>query len=395
MSAHSYSAPPDVVLTAETVVAGDVVHRPGRLEIAHDTVVGVGPAVAVLDNGLTRRIDLGDAIVVPGFVDIHVHGGGGGAFTSDDPAQIDQVIATHRARGTTAMMASLVTAEPKTLEEQAVRLVERVERGDLLGIHLEGPWLSPDRRGAHDPTALRAPDLDEVRRLLDVTRGTLRMVTIAPELPGALAAIELLREHGVVAAVGHTDATYDQTREAIRAGATVATHLFNAMRPVQHREPGPVIALCEAPDVVVEVIADGVHVHPAAVDHVRSAVGRDRLAMVTDAMAATAMPDGSYELGTLAVTVRDGVARLTEGDSIAGGTGTTDVLFRCAAGNLADLSDDALLDAVAATSGTPARAIGLEHHDLSIGSPADLVVLDRALQPTRVMRHGEWVPADT
>ena len=390
MSSHR-SGP--LTMTAAAVVAGRAVHRPGWITVEDGLVVAVGTGGAPSREATAgvSIIDFGDAVVVPGFVDMHVHGGGGGAFTSADPTEVERAVTTHRSHGTTAMCASLVSAQPEPLAEQVARLASFVELGDLLGIHLEGPWLAPKRLGAHDPSSLRAPDPHEIRRLLDAARGTIRMVTIAPELPGALDAIALLREHGVVAAVGHTDATYDQTREAIRAGATVGTHLFNAMRPIKHREPGPVVALMEDPNVVVELIADGVHVHQAMLDQVRHWVGPERVALVTDAMAATGMPDGLYQLGTLDVTVADGVARLTGGNTIAGGTCTTDVLFRAAAGHPQQLDDLRLLEAVQMTSAVPLRALGLGHQDLSVGTPADLVVLSPDLQVTTVLSQGEWV----
>ncbi|WP_018156694.1 N-acetylglucosamine-6-phosphate deacetylase [Demetria terragena] len=381
-------------VVSDTVVAGGQVHRPGYVEMDRDTVVDHGSLTGPRDmraQGSGEHHDLGQSIVVPGFVDMHVHGGGGGAFTSESMTEVRLAAATHRAYGTTALCASLVSATAPVLEAQVARLTDLVAQGELLGIHLEGPWLAPSKRGAHDPGVLRDPDLGEIRRLIDVGQGAIRMVTIAPELPGAIEAIAMLREHGVVAAVGHTDATYDQTRAAIDAGATVGTHLFNAMRPIGHREPGPVVALTEDPRVVVEVIADGVHLHPTMVEQVRHWVGADRMALVTDAMVATGMPDGQYTLGTLEVTVADGVARLTHGDSIAGGTGTTDALFRAAAAP-GDISDDErLLDAVRMTSAVPVRALGLAPRDLSIGSPADLVALTPALHVDKVMAGGVWV----
>ncbi|TNM39815.1 N-acetylglucosamine-6-phosphate deacetylase [Nocardioides albidus] len=376
------------VLTAAVVVAGGTVHRPGWLVVEHGLVSAAGSGTPPASVG-PADVVLGDVVVVPGFVDMHVHGGGGATFTDGTVEAARTVVSAHRAHGTTRLVASLVSAHPDPLREQVATLAGLVESGELAGIHLEGPWLSPTRIGAHDPATVRPPDADEIHSLLDAGRGGIAMVTIAPELPGGLAAVEQLREAGVVVAVGHTEASYDQVRAAIAAGATVGTHLFNAMRPIMHREPGPVVALAEAPGVVVELIVDGVHLHPAMYDQVRRWVGPSRIALVTDAMAAAGMADGAYTLGSLDVTVEGGQARVAGTDTIAGGTATTDQLFRAAAGGPDGVDDDEiLLQAVEQTSVVPARALRLPRHDLAPGTPADLVVLDRDLQVRRVLVRG-------
>jgi N-acetylglucosamine-6-phosphate deacetylase len=375
-----------VLVTADTVVTGTGVLRPGWMEVAEDRIVGLG------EGPPPREADraLGSVTVVPGFVDMHVHGGGGGAFPRATDEDTHRAVGLHARHGTTTMVASLVSASPDDLLRQVGVLAEQVREGLLAGIHLEGPWLAPGRRGAHEPSTLRAPAPREVDRVLEVGGGTIRMVTLAPELEGALDAIERIVADGAVAAVGHTDATYEQTRAAIGAGATVATHLFNAMRPVHHREPGPVLALLEDPRVTVELIADGVHLHPALARHVWATAGTARVALVTDAMAAAGMPDGSYALGALPVDVVDGVARLTGTDTIAGSTATMDQLFRFALQHSDPDRDAALLAAVRATSTTPARALGLPHAGLAAGDAADLVVLDAGWRVTAVMRRGGW-----
>ncbi|HEU5267019.1 MAG TPA: N-acetylglucosamine-6-phosphate deacetylase [Jatrophihabitans sp.] len=379
------------LLAAGAVVAGGTVHRPGWLEVAGGRVWAVG-------SGVPARpvdTDLGDAVVVPGFVDMHVHGGGGGSFTAGTAAEAQAVIAAHRAHGTTTMVGSLVSADPDPLAAQVAVLAELVESGDLAGVHLEGPWLSPTRSGAHAPGSLRAPEVPEVRRLLAAGRGAIRMVTIAPELPGAIDVIRLLTDCGVVVAIGHTEATYAQTKAAIAAGARVGTHLFNAMRPIHHHEPGPVVALADDPDVVVELVLDGVHLHPAMYPQVRRWVSPSRIALVTDAMAAAGMPDGAYSLGELAVTVDSGVATLAGTATIAGGTATADRLFQQALRHRFGGEDDTLLAAVQQTSSVPAKALGLGPRDLGPGSPADLVVLSPEMAVTSVMADGQWVRADS
>jgi len=331
--------------------------------------------------------DLGDCVVVPGFVDMHCHGGDGVSY-ADDP---ERAAALHAAHGTTGGLASLVTAAPETLLRQVHTLADATRRGVVDGIHLEGPWLSRAHCGAHDPGWLRDPEPDELDALLAAGDGAIRMITLAPERAGAIAAIRRLVDTGVVVAVGHTDARYEQTRAAIDAGATVGTHLFNAMRPLHHREPGPVPALLADPRVTVELIADGVHLHPGVVAHVVAAAGPDRVALVTDAMAAAGVGDGAYTLGGLDVDVTGGIARLRGAATIAGGTATTDRLF-AAAVELLGADDAALAAAVRMTASTPARAIGLDGVGvLAAGAAANLVVLDAALQVVRVMRHGTWL----
>jgi N-acetylglucosamine-6-phosphate deacetylase len=217
------------------------------------------------------------------------------------------------------------------------------------------------------------------------------MITIAPERKGALAAIGQIVDAGVVAAVGHTDATYEQTRAAIEAGATVATHLFNAMRPINTREPGPVIALLEDPRVTVELITDGVHVDPALYRHVSHGAGPDRVSLITDAISAAGMSDGPYRLGPLEVDVVDGVARVAGTPTIAGSTATMDHQFRFAVQHSWLGRDEALMSAVRQASINPARALGLSHSGLVAGAAADLVVLDADLTVAGVLRRGSWV----
>jgi N-acetylglucosamine-6-phosphate deacetylase len=336
--------------------------------------------------------------VVPGFIDTHVHGGGGGSF-SGGADQTATAVAMHRRHGTTTLLASLVSEAPDDLLRQVRDLAEQVRTGLIAGIHLEGPWLSDHRCGAHDPALLRDPEAAELTRVLDAGGGTIRMVTLAPERSGGLEAIRRVVDAGAVAAIGHTEATYAQTRTAIDAGATVGTHLFNAMRPIHHREPGPVIALLEDPRVTVEMIADGVHIDPALYRHVVGSAGPDRVSLVTDAMAAAGMADGAYRIGPLAVEVADGVAHLAGTDTIAGSTATMDRLFRFAVthgvdgriGGRALHRDDALALAVRQSSVNPARALGLPSPVLQPGTRADLVVLDTSLVVTAVMNRGAWM----
>lgn len=319
---------------------------------------------------------------------MHVHGGGGASYSN---GEIAQAAAFHRRHGTTTTLASLLSASFDDLLNSVRALAARTREGLIAGIHLEGPWLSAARCGAHDPAQLRDPRPAEIDALLAAGDGAIRMVTLAPERIGGDDAITHLVDAGVVVAVGHTDANYQQTQHAVSLGATVGTHLFNAMRPLHHREPGPALALLQDQRVTVELISDGVHVHPAVLRAVIETAGPDRVALVTDATSAAGQGDGAFRLGSLDVDVTSGVARVRGTSTIAGSTATMDQLFRTAAGLAAD-PDAGLIAAATMTSATPARALGLpEVGSLQVGRRADLVVLDRDLAVTAVMAGGEWL----
>ncbi|MER5827326.1 N-acetylglucosamine-6-phosphate deacetylase [Streptomyces mirabilis] len=373
---------PRTVLAGARVVLPTGVVDDGRVIVDGTGIAGSAPSSA-------RTLDLSGHWLVPGFVDLHNHGGGGASFTSGTVEEVLRGVHTHRLHGTTTLVASTVTDDMDGLAQRAGLLSELAEQGDIAGIHFEGPFISPCRKGAHSEELLRDPDPAEVRKLIDAARGRASMVTLATELPGGIDSVRLLAEHGVIAAIGHTDATYEQTVEAIDAGATVATHLFNAMPTLGHRTPGPITALLEDERITVELINDGTHLHPAALQLAFHHAGADRVAFITDAMDAAGFGDGRYRLGPLEVEVSEGVARLVEGGSIAGSTLTLDRAFQRA------VTVDRLPveDIVAALSANPARLLGLYDRvgSLEPGKDADLVVLDAEFALKGVMRRGEWV----
>ena len=330
-------------------------------------------------------VDVDGHWFVPGFVDIHAHGGGGHSF-DDGGAEISAALDAHRAHGTTRSVISLV-ANPVAQLRASLGVIAELAAADplVLGSHLEGPFLSSDRRGAHNPQFLLDPLPWAVEELLGSARGTLRQITLAPEREGALEAIDVLVENGVTVAVGHTDAGLDLTREAFDRGARVLTHVFNAMPGIHHRAPGPVIAAFEDERVTIELILDGLHVHPDVAGMVfRSAPGR--VALVTDAMAAAASKDGDYRLGSLNVTVRDGLAVLSGTSTIAGSTLTQDAALRCAIESVGVSPQDA----VAALTTTPATALGYGNRFgyLAPGFAADAVRLDHSWRVTDVWAAG-------
>ncbi|HET7801839.1 MAG TPA: amidohydrolase family protein [Humibacillus xanthopallidus] len=334
--------------------------------------------------------------MLPAYVDMHCHGGGGTAFTDLDDAAAARAAEHHHARGTTSLLASLVTMTPRDLERGVAMLAELADDGLVDGIHLEGPWLAEARCGAHDPTLLRDPTLAEVERLLALGRGHIRQVTLAPERDHGLDLVRWLTAAGVHAAVGHTTASFAQVGQALAAGADVATHLFNGMDPWHHRVPGAVPALLRAAargGVVVEVIADGAHLSDDTVRTVLDLAGAGSVAFVSDAMAAAGVGDGAYALGGLSVVVDRGVARLsrdpdgTTPGSIAGGTShVADIVSRQVGLGLP------LPYAVRAGSRTPAHLLGLaDRGSIAVGARADLVVVDEATRVQRVMRAGRWL----
>jgi N-acetylglucosamine-6-phosphate deacetylase len=366
---------------------GNVVLPTGTVKNGQVVIEGTRITRTAPENA--QVIDVTNHWLVPGFVDIHNHGGGGASFTSGTIEDVLTGIRTHQNHGTTTLVASTVTGDMDFLTHRAGLLAELAEQGDIAGIHFEGPFISPCRKGAHSEELLRDPDPADVRKLVDAARGHAAMVTLATELPGGVDSVRLLAEHGVIAAIGHTDASYEQTVEAIDAGATVATHLFNAMPPLGHREPGPIVALLEDERVTVELINDGTHLHPASLELAFRHAGADRVAFITDAMDAAGFGDGRYMLGPLEVEVADGVARLVEGGSIAGSTLTLDRAFKRA------VTIDRLPvgDVVAALSANPAKLLGRYDRvgSLEPGKDADLVVLDADFDLKGVMRRGEWV----
>jgi N-acetylglucosamine-6-phosphate deacetylase len=339
---------------------------------------GIGPPA-------DSTVDLDGAWLTPGFLDLHSHGGGGYSF--DDGAEaIVRGLAVHRAHGTTRSVLSLVANPIPALEASLATIAELASSDPLiLGSHLEGPYLSPERPGAHNPQYLREPQPGELDRLLDAASGTLRQITIAPELANALELIGILLEHDVVVAIGHSEVDFALAQRAFLVGARVLTHAFNAMPGIGHRAPGPVVAAFEDDRITIELILDGEHVHPdVAALAFRSAPGR--IALITDAMAAAGSADGRYPLGSLEVDVRDGVAHLDGTDTLAGSTLTQDRALRMAI----DRVGIPPVAAVEALTLTPARALGLErrHGLLAPGFVADAVQLDSQLAVEHVWADG-------
>jgi N-acetylglucosamine-6-phosphate deacetylase len=334
-------------------------------------------------------------IVVPGFVDVHIHGAGGHDVMEGTARALDRITSTVALHGTTSIVATTVTAPI----EDTCRSLEGIAAyihahetpdytgsaaAEILGIHLEGPFVSKAKRGVHPLESIAAPSVEILKKLLAAADGLVKIVTIAPELPGAIELIEVVVAAKIVAALGHTDADYDQARAAIQAGARHAVHVYNAMRPFEHRDPGIMGAILTDPEVTAEIIADGVHVAGPAIQVLIGCKGFDSVLLVSDGIAATGMPDGNYRLGNFEVTVTNGVCRNSDG-RLAGSTLTLDRAVR----NLVALGVS-LQDAIRMATILPARRLGIAGKKgiIAIGADADLVALTPDLRVAAVMTRG-------
>jgi N-acetylglucosamine-6-phosphate deacetylase len=378
----------ELISDAHVVTDGSVV-RGGWVLVEDGVISDVGasdrrPTVAAV------RTSAPGTYVLPGFIDIHMHGGGGGSFASD-LASAERAARFHASNGTTSLLAGINTSAPGFLLDQVTRLGhwgEELEAGcRLLGIHLEGPYISKIRRGAQDPHQIRPPDSQELSALLQAAPGRIRLMTAAPELPGFYDIARLAQNAGVVVAAGHTDADGAQLRHAIQAGAKDLTHTFNAMRPILHRSPGVMEAIVDT-SVFCELICDGVHVHPTFVRMLRSLVGRERLVLITDAAMWAGAPDGAYESSSRSVDVRDGAVFLRGTDTLDGSTLT----MAEAARRYVEFTGADPVELAAVTATNAARLLGEDHRvgRVQVGYQADLVFLDDHMKCVGVMQGGRW-----
>ncbi len=334
-----------------------------------------------------------DSTAVPGFIDVHIHGAGGRDVMEGTPEALATITKQVARFGTTSIVATTVTAST----DDTLRAVEGVSKyiptqyescdaacAEILGIHFEGPFLSKERRGVHPAELLQLPTADMLQQLLHAAAGNARILTIAPELFGAMPCIDAARSLGMVVSIGHTDATYEQARAAIAHGAHHATHVYNAMRPFSHRDPGVIGAVLTSPEVNAELIADGIHVDEIAMKVLLQAKGPEHVVLISDGTPATGMPDGKYKLGGIDVIVVDGVCRDLNG-KLAGSTLTLDKALR----NIVGLGIP-LANAVRMLTLNPAAVLGIEFKKgaLRTGADADILLLNEALQITRVWTRG-------
>jgi N-acetylglucosamine-6-phosphate deacetylase len=367
------------------------IHDAGIL-VRDGVIEAIGPREGMRLPPGAQEFAAAEHTAIPGFVDVHIHGAGGHDVmegTTDGMHAVAQTLAKH---GTTSFLATTVTASP----DDTIRGVEGIARfiaqqhktdqprAEVLGIHYEGPFISKARRGVHPPEWIQMPSAELLARLLQAAAGNGRILTIAPELLGAPRCIDAAREAGLVVAMGHTDATYEQARAGIARGVHHAVHVYNAMRPFSHRDSGVIGAVLTTPEVTAELIADGVHVEQAAMRLLLQAKGAAGVILVSDGISATGMPDGKYMLGKFEVTVTGGVCRNSEGN-LAGSTLTLDRALR----NIVALGIP-LLDAVRMLTQNPATLLGIEFKKgaLRMGADADIVLLNDRLQITNVWTRG-------
>ena len=360
--------------------------------IRDGAIEAVGPRDGMTLPAGAQEVFATDKIAAPGFVDVHIHGAGGHDVMEGTGDALKAVASTIAGHGTTSFVATTVTASPDAICRSAEGVARyfglQHEAGDLraevLGVHFEGPFISPLRRGVHPPEFLKLPSADLLAQFIAAAKGRAQILTIAPELLGAMPCIDAARKAGLVVAIGHTDATYEQARAAIARGAHHAVHVYNAMRPFTHRDSGVIGAVLTTPEVTAELIADGVHVDETAMRLLLQAKGPSGVILVSDGISATGMPDGKYMLGTFEVTVSDGVCRNAEG-KLAGSTLTLDRALR----NIVNLGTP-LSHALRMLTLNPATLLGLEFKKgaLRAGADADLVLLDESLHITNVWTRG-------
>jgi N-acetylglucosamine-6-phosphate deacetylase len=371
--------------------------RDAGILIRDGVIESAGPRSSItLPTGAQEIIAM-DQIAAPGFIDVHIHGAGGHDVMESTDEALNAISSMVGSRGTTAFVATTVTADPNAICKSSEGIARYIAQqhcnsrpaAEILGIHFEGPFISPERRGVHPPEWIRLPNTELLDKFVTAAQGNALILTIAPELLGAMPCIDAAHKSGMVVGIGHTDATYEQTRVALARGARHAIHTYNAMRPFSHRDAGVIGAVLTSPEITAELIADGVHVDETAMRLLLQAKGVGGVILISDGISATGMPDGTYTLGGFEVTVSGGVCRNLEG-KLAGSTLTLDRALRNITGLGASLGD-----ALQMLTFNPAKLLGIEHKKgvLHANADADVILLNEALEVTRVFARGLPVQA--
>jgi N-acetylglucosamine-6-phosphate deacetylase len=385
-------------MNKNTAILNGVIITPYQLLEGKAVIIKNGKIFAIEDevniNNLKdfEIIDARDKYVVPGFIDIHVHGGGGADAMDGSYEAIKKIASAHSRYGTTAFLPTTMTMERDKIIKSLSSIKEAFKKGTgyakVIGINLEGPYINPEKKGAQNEEDIKNPDIDEFLEFNRTSGDLIRLVTIAPEMPGAIDFIKCLHKHKIIASIGHSSANFGQVLKAINAGLNHVTHTFNAMSGLHHREPGVAGAALYAEELVVELIADGIHVHPVVMKILTLAKEKDKIILITDAMRATGVPEGTYELGGQVVDVNKGKATLKDG-TLAGSVLTMDKAVR----KMVKTVGISLMDAVQMATSNPARCLGIDDRKgcLVSGNDADIVILNKELEVQLTMVEGTTI----
>lgn len=383
-----------ILITNSKIVTPQGIIEGGWIHLHNGIIASIGtPEASIPEISSAMHINGKGGYVLPGFIDVHVHGGAGLDFMNAGQEELRSITKFHAEHGTTGMLATSVTASRNELTSLLYQAAEFMQKpmpfAQLLGVHLEGPFISKQWSGAQNPNFIVPPQLEWLEEWVESFPDVIKIQTLAPEIPGAYAYIRQLSQYGIVPACGHTDATFVQMQQAVSNGLTHAVHTYNAMRPLHHREPGTVGAVLNDDRIVAEIIADGEHVHPDAIRLLLRSKGTHNVILVTDAVSAAGMPDGTYDLGGLPVIVNNGVARLRDSGSLAGSTLTTLRGFTYMVNEVGISVEEASRMA----SLNPARQIGLNHRygSLEPNKRADILMLDEQLNLNQVIIGGQIV----
>lgn len=342
-------------------------------------------------------IDVKGHYLVPGFIDVHVHGGGGFDVMSGNPEEIDGMSRFHASKGTTSFLATTMTHDRAVIENALKGIVESIDQGmtgaEVVGIHLEGPFLNAERCGAQNPEFIRLGTLEELNSYIHLSKGHLRLMTIAPEQEGAMEIIRFAVDQGIQISLGHSDATYDIVQQAVKLGASHVTHLFNGMRPLHHREPGMAGAALMIDDLAVELICDGIHLHKELVSYIFCTKPSEKIVLITDCIPAAGCADGEYQLGLLPVILKDGEVRLKQDDGSIGSLAGSSLTMDRALHNTIDFTGKSLTQILPTLTINPAKQIGMDDRkgSIEVGKDADLVLLDEYLEVVATYVKGRKV----
>ncbi|HJX01609.1 MAG TPA: N-acetylglucosamine-6-phosphate deacetylase [Candidatus Humimicrobiaceae bacterium] len=382
----------------KTIISNGTIITPFQLfedkviSIEKGKIIDIEDKKNIFEPAETEVIDAGEGFIVPGFIDIHVHGGGGFDIMDGRYEAVEQVASAHSRFGTTAFLPTTMTMSKDKIIESLKSVKEAIVKGtgaaEILGVHLEGPYINSERKGAQKKEDIKNPSIEEFLEFNLASGNLIRLVTIAPEMPGAIELIHWLSEHKIIASVGHSNATYEQVQESIRAGLNHVTHTFNAMSGLNHHEPGAAGAALSSPELTVEMIADGVHLHPAVMKILTRVKGAEKIVLITDAIRATSMPEGTYDLGGQDVIVANGQARLKDG-TLAGSILTMDKAVR----NMISMVGVSFEEAIQMATINPAKCLGVQGRkgSLAAGKDADIVILDKKLKVRLTMVKGKIV----